>query len=75
MFRYVASGDEARYNGKPYDENIDWNDPIIEYDDDGIVIYDPSDPDFMERQEEMELEEKSDKGEEEFIDGDTGCDD
>lgn len=75
LFRYVASGDEARYNGKPYDENIDWNDPIIEYDDDGIVIYDPSDPDFMERQEEMELEDKSDKGEEEFIDGDTGCDD
>lgn len=68
LFRYVADKDVTKYNGEPYDENINWNDPIIEYDEDGVVIYDPSDPDFMERQKEALIEEKSDKGEEMEID-------
>ena len=29
-----------------YDEAIDWNDPIIIYDENGEVIYDPSQPDY-----------------------------
>ena len=45
---------------------IDWNDPIILYDDDGVVIYDPSDPDFEEKQKQKEIEEKSDKGDEDY---------
>ena len=68
LFRYVAYKDVTKYNGEPYDENINWNDTIIEYDEDGVVIYDPSDPDFMERQKEALIEEKSDKGEEMEID-------
>ena len=74
LFRYVADKDVTKYNGEPYDENINWNDQIIEYDEDGVVIYDPSDPDFMERQKEALIEEKSDKGEEMEIDV-TGRDD
>lgn len=46
-------------------ERVDWNDPIILYDEDGMVIYDPSDPKFMERQKEKKLEEISDEGVEE----------
>ena len=42
FFRYVAQGDLAKYNGMPYDSNVDWNDPIILYDDNHLVIYDPS---------------------------------
>lgn len=42
LFRYVAEEDEEKYNGKPYDPEIDWNDPIILYDEYGVVIYDPS---------------------------------
>lgn len=68
LFRYVADEDVATYNGKSYDENIDWNDPIILYDEDGIVIYDPSDPEFEQKKLE-EIEEKSDKGEEMTEDG------
>ncbi len=42
FFRYVAQGDLAKYNGMPYDSNIDWNDPIIIYDENHLLIYDPS---------------------------------
>ena len=49
-------------------QNSSKNVEIIEYDEDGVVIYDPSDPDFMERQKEALIEEKSDKGEEMEID-------
>lgn len=66
LFRYVADSDISKYNGKSYDESIDWNDPIILYDDDGVVIYDPSDPDFEETQKQKEIEEKSDKGDEDY---------
>lgn len=45
LFRYVADEDLTIYNGEPYDANINWNDPIILYDEDGSIIYDPSDPD------------------------------
>lgn len=42
MFRYVTSEDNYYYNGNSYDENVDWNDPIILYDQDGNMIYNPS---------------------------------
>ena len=42
MFRYVSKSDASLYNGKEYDENINWNVPIILYDDNGDLIYDPS---------------------------------
>lgn len=42
FFRYIASTDAKKYNGKPYDSNIDWNDPIILYNEDGSVKYNPS---------------------------------
>ena len=66
LFRYVTDEDAAAYNGKAYDESIDWNDPIILYDEDGVVIYDPSDLDFEETKRQQEIEENSDKGDEDF---------
>ena len=48
LFRYVADSDIETYNGEAYDEAIDWNDPIIIYDENGEVIYDPSQPDYYE---------------------------
>lgn len=66
LFRYVADSDVETYNGKAYDEAIDWNDPIIIYDENGEVIYDPSQPDYYKDKysesdpgisdEELELE-------------------
>ena len=47
LFRYVAEEDEGTYNGEAYDEAIDWNDPIVVYNENGEVIEDPSDPDFV----------------------------
>lgn len=44
LFRYVSSEDVNRYNGKAYDANINWNDPIITYNKDGSVKYDPTVP-------------------------------
>lgn len=72
IFRYVADEDLGKYNGKSYDENIDWNDPIIIYDENGFVVSDPSDPDW---DEEKAIEDASDPGEEDFepnIDRDKG---
>lgn len=42
LFRYVTSLDQAIYNGQPYDEAVNWNDPIKQYDSNGSLIYDPS---------------------------------
>lgn len=42
LFRYVNMNDLSLYNGLAYDTNVNWNDPIILYDDRGLVIYDPS---------------------------------
>lgn len=42
MFRYVAEPDIYSYTGKAYDPDINWNDPIILYDDDGNLIYNPA---------------------------------
>jgi hypothetical protein len=42
MFRYVSELDRYLYNGEPYDNNVDWNDPIIIYDDTGKLIYNPA---------------------------------
>lgn len=41
LIRYVSPEDEGVYNGKETDDAIDWNDPIILYDESGICIYDP----------------------------------
>lgn len=59
LFRYVADEDLATYNGKAYDENIDWNDPIIVYNENGEVIEDPSNPDFVKTKTDLK---KSDAG-------------
>ena len=48
LFRYVADSDAKTYNGEAYDEAINWNDPIIIYDENGEVIYDPSRPEYYE---------------------------
>ena len=58
LVRYVSDADAKSYNGKAYDDGIDWNDPIILYNEDVTVKYDPSDPDFEEKQ----IEEHSDPG-------------
>ena len=47
LFRYVSAEDAAIFNGQPYDHNIDWNDPIIIYNEDGFVEYDPTNPDTV----------------------------
>lgn len=46
LFRYVADSEVSRYNGEAYDSSIDWNDPIIIYDENGEVIYAPSQPEY-----------------------------
>ena len=47
LFRYVSDEDVSTYNGNAYDENIDWNDPIIVYNENGDMIENPSDPEFV----------------------------
>lgn len=42
LFRYVSEEDEDLYNGNAYDENVNWNDPIKQYDEYNNLIYDPS---------------------------------
>lgn len=42
FFRYVSDADRNQYNGQAYDGNIEWNDPIILYNDLGQILYDPS---------------------------------
>ncbi len=42
LIRYVEEKDLKAYSGKPYDTAIDWNEPIKEYDEYGVCIYDPS---------------------------------
>ncbi len=64
LFRYVADEDLDTYNGEAYDENVDWNDPIIIYDENGSVISDPSDPDFEEQEEFEETPEGDNEVEE-----------
>ncbi len=66
LFRYVSDEDAATYNGEAYDAEIGWNDPIIIYNEDGTVKYDPSDPDFNEKQMKQ-MEESSDAGVDEDI--------
>ena len=41
FFRYVNMKDISLYNGNPYDPAVNWNDPIILYDEHGLVMYDP----------------------------------
>lgn len=42
FFRYVSGDNKYKYNGKPYDSDIDWNDKIIIYDENNFLLYDPS---------------------------------
>jgi len=56
LFRYVDDADIATYNGKAYDEAINWNEPLIQYDDYGKVVYDPSKPELYEEPEVTEEE-------------------
>ena len=42
LFRYVTDEDLRVYNGLTYDESIEWNDPIKQYDEYGVCIYNPS---------------------------------
>ncbi len=42
LFRYVTDEDLKVYNGLSYDASIDWNDPIKQYDEYGVCIFDPS---------------------------------
>ena len=60
LFRYVSGGNAENYNGKPYDPDINWNDPIILYNEDGTVKYDPS-----------RIEDFSDEGQDDPADSDT----
>lgn len=46
LFRYVDDEDMKTYNGEAYDASIDWNEPLIIYNEMGEVIYDPSNPDY-----------------------------
>lgn len=57
LFRYVTDEDLLAYNGKAYDPGINWNDPIKQYDEYGVCIFDPSlDIDYED------IEENSDPG-------------
>jgi hypothetical protein len=58
LFRYVSDEDAAKYSGAAYDENINWNEPMILYNEDGTILYDPSDPDRFEK----DVDETSDPG-------------
>ena len=46
--------DKEIYNGEAYDAAIDWNEPLIIYNEAGEVIYDPSNPDYFEEQMESD---------------------
>lgn len=64
FFRYVSAADQMIYNGKPYDDAVNWNEPIILRDENGIVIYDPSqniDERYTEKEESFD-EIESDSG-------------
>ncbi|MDD3138851.1 MAG: hypothetical protein PHX08_07765 [Lachnospiraceae bacterium] len=54
FFRYVTDKDVSNYNGKAFDENIEWNDPVIVYNENGEIIENPSDPDFVKHESELE---------------------
>lgn len=42
FFRFVEKKDVSLYNGQAYDPYIKWNDPIIIYDSEGHLLYDPT---------------------------------
>ena len=60
LFRYVSDADAGKYNGEAFDENINWNEPMILYNEDGTVRYDPSAPD----KNEIDIDDTSDPGDE-----------
>ena len=53
LFRYVDDTDLGAYSGEPYDENIAWNEPLIQYNELGQVVFDPS-KDTVEEEEVVE---------------------
>ena len=66
LFRYLESKDANIYSGESYDENINWNDPIIETDENGTVIYDPF--------QDIDIRNEIEENEEEATDDDTDYD-
>ncbi|MCR5337542.1 MAG: hypothetical protein K6E75_03195 [Lachnospiraceae bacterium] len=62
LIRYVAPEDEEKYSGQEYDTVIDWNDPIKQYDEYGLCIYDPSTGTGMEEGSEDASGDGSDAG-------------
>lgn len=42
LFRYVSEEDAGDYNGEPFDEDLDWNQSVKEYNEEGVVIFDPT---------------------------------
>lgn len=70
LFRYVSQSDALRYNGEAYDPLVNWNDPIIIYDENGSVQYDPTseyegDQNIPATEENM-INDDSDPGEDEL---------
>ena len=60
LFRYVADADLEAYEKGELD-SINWNDPIIIYDEYGFIVYDPSVDDEMKENIEVEEEDPNDK--------------
>ncbi len=53
LFRYVSAEDADAYNGGAYDAEIEWNEPLILYNQDGTIQYDPSNLETSESIEDM----------------------
>ena len=53
LFRYVSDEDIDLYNGEAYDDAIDWNEPMILYNEDGTIKYDPSNEESVENIEDI----------------------
>ncbi len=53
LFRYVTDEDLLTYNGEAYDATINWNEPMILYNEDGTIQYDPSSVESTESIEEL----------------------
>lgn len=61
FFRYVTGDDVKKYSGAAFDPDIDWNDPIIIRDQDGFLVYDPTQKDgeaFQKSTESPEIVEE-----------------
>ena len=59
LFRYVADADLEAYDKGELD-SINWNNPIIIYDEYGFIVYDPSMDEEMEEETQVEEEDPDD---------------